>query len=253
MSLENTKTTGFVTIQYVVMSYLNRIKEYTMRDYKYLAQLAIEGFGIMNMYHLPNVEVEYLYMSAAKTVDVPTDFVDWLKVGIPVNGKILTLTKDDSIALPRQFSDGKAVGNIDAENINDYVIFTDHFRNGKYVGGLYGMRGGINQAYYRYDAERRQFVFTGNIPRSEIILEYISSGVSLSGSTVIPKIAHQPLVYYLAWQRVEFDPRVSGAVKERKQGLFEEEVEQARSFTSMPTIDEYRDSLYRSLKQTAKR
>ncbi len=254
MSLENTKTQGFVTIRYIVMSILNRLKEYSMRDYKYIAQLVIEGFTDLNMYHLSNnVEVQYLYMTAAKTVSVPTDFIDWIKVGITINGKIMALTKDDSIALPRKFEDGKDVGNIDASNINQYVVFTDHFRRGRYVGGMYGMRGGVNQAYYRYDAERRQFIFTGNIPRSEIVLEYISSGVSLTSSTVIPRVAHQPLVYYFMWQRVEFDPRVSESVKARKQALYDQEVEKARYFTSAPTIEEYRDSLYKSIKQTAKR
>ncbi len=253
MSTESPKTAGYVSIRYVVMSILNRRKDYTMRHYKHIAQLVIEGFTSLNMFHLPNIEVEYLYMTSNKRVSVPLDFVDWIKVGVPINGKLRVLTKDDKILLPREFSDGADVGNADAVNVNQNVFFTDHFNGGQYVGGLYGMRGGVNTAYYRYDEESRQFVFTGNIPRSEVVLEYISSGVSLSGSTVIPRIAHMPLVTYVDWWEAENDRRVSLGEKERKKRNHFEEVEAARSFVSTPTIEEYKDSLYRSMKQTAKR
>ena len=193
-------------------------------------------------------------MTDAKTVSVPDDFVDWLKVGIPINGKLHVLTKDDSILYPRKFTDGKDVGNTGGSGTSEnYWFFTDHFKNGQYVGGYYGASGGINTSYYRYDEERRQFVFSGPVPRAEIVLEYISSGVSLTSSTIIPRAAVAALQSYVMWQRIEYDKRVPLNDKMRKQKLFEEDVEAVRYFTSAPTIDEYRDSLYKSIKQTVKR
>lgn len=221
-----------------------------MRNYYYLVQLVIEGFQDLEMYHLSNVEVVYLYMDAAKTVAVPPDFVDWIKVGIPLNGKFFALTKDESMLRPGKFPNGAEVGHIDSTAA---YFFTDHFHNGRYVSSLYGLPGGINRAYYRYDEENRQFLFSGSIPRAEIVLEYISSGIKLSGTTIIPRIALPVLQRYVFWQRVEDDPRVPDAVKERKQKLYLEELEKVRFFETAPTIEEYKDSLYRSIKQGPKR
>ena len=69
------KTPGLVTIRYVVMSILNRLQDYSLKQYKRLCQIAIEGYTEeLSTYHLAtNVEVVYLHMSTAKTVDMPAD------------------------------------------------------------------------------------------------------------------------------------------------------------------------------------
>lgn len=252
MSLENPKTKGFVTIRYVVMSILNRLKDYTMKDYRHLAQLVIEGFSDLNMYHLSNVEVVYLYMDEAKTVTVPADFIDWLKVGVPMKGKLHVLTRKQNMLKPRVFPDGKVVGHTDTGGTSE-IYFTDHFRSGAYVQGLYGMTGGWNSAYYDYDRENRQFIFSGTIPRSEIVLEYISTGIKLTGSTVIPRQALEPLQRYVFWQRQVDDPRVPLSTKQYKEKLYDQAVQKLIDFESTPTMDEYKDALYRKIKQTVKR
>ena len=253
MSLENPKTAGFVTIRYVVMSILNRLKDYSMKDYRYLAQLVIEGFSDLNMYHLSNVEVVYLYMDEAKTVSVPADFIDWLKVGIPISGKLHVLTRKQNMLKPRVFPDGAAVGHTDEEDNAIGAYFTDHFRDGIYVSGLYGLTGGFNMGYYDYDREKRQFIFSGTIPRSEVVLEYISTGVKLTGSTVIPRQALDPLQRYVFWQRQVEDPRVPLSTKQYKEDLYDRAVQKLVNFESTPTMDEYKDALYRKIKQTVKR
>lgn len=253
MSLDAPKTTGIVNIRYVVMSYLNRRNDYSMRNYKRIAQLVIEGFTDLNLFHTTNLEVVYLYMDEAKLVNVPADFVDWLKVGMPINGKLVTVTKDDSILLPRKFTDGKDVGNIDNVDPNTVSYFVSHFKDGKFYGGLYGMRGGYNRAYFRYDAERRQFAFTGEVPLGEIVLEYISTGVSLSSSTAVPRQAVKPLVSWIHWQLAEFDDKVHPNEKERRMRNYYADVEELRTFEFTPTKDEYRDVMYRMMRQTPKR
>lgn len=253
MSLANTKTAGLVNIKFVVMSYLNRINDYSMRNYKRIAQIVIEGFTDLNLYHTTNIEVEYLYMDEAKIVNVPSDFIDWVKVGIPVNGKLVTLTKKSKILLPRQFPDGKNVGNLDAADPNNVSYFVSHFKAGKFIGALYGMRGGYNTAYFRYDEEYRQFVFTGEVPRSEIVLEYVSSGISLTSSTTIPRQAVKPLLSWTHWQLGEFDRKIPGNEKTRREKLYDRDVMELRSFTFTPTMDEYRDASYKMSKQTVKR
>jgi hypothetical protein len=255
MSTDNPKTLGTTTINYVVMSVLNRLKDYSMRHYSFLEQICIEGYGDLNLWHLDNIEVVYLRMSEAKTVDVPADFVDWLKIGIPLHGKLRVLTNNDSILFPRTFADGAPVGNTDDSpgGIPESIYFTDHYRDGQYVGGLYGMPGAADQAFYRFDREKRTIIFSGSIPRAEIVLEYISTGIRLQGTTIIPREAVPALRAYLLWQIIEDDPKVGATQKERKKEQYEEQVHALDFFQSAFTADEYRRHVYKHSRQSTKR
>jgi hypothetical protein len=256
MSNVTPKTSGTTTINYVVMSVLNRLRDYTLRHYSFLEQIVIEGYTDLNLWHLDNIEVVYLRMGSAKTVDLPCDFVDWCKIGIPINGKIKVLTQNNSILLPRTFADGEEVGNTDGESAmapEGSVFFLDHFRGNQFVAGLYGMPGGIDQAYYRFDRESRTIVFSGSIPRAEIVLEYISSGINLGGQTVIPREAVPALRAFALWQLIENDSKVSGGEKERKKAQYEEQVEAVRAFQNTFTADEYRRHVYKHSRQSPKR
>lgn len=254
MSLVAPKTAGVKTINYVVMSVLNRLRDYTMRDYSFLEQIIIEGYSELNLWHLDNIEVVYLRMSEAKTVDLPADYVDYCKIGIPINGKIKVLTNNENILLPRKFEDGTDVGNAD-ETVSgdDGIFFIDHFRNGNFIAGLYGSTGGRDQAYYKIDRETRRIVFSGSVPRGEIVLEYISSGVNLQGSTLIPAEAIPALRAYALWQLIENDRKVPASEKERKKAAYEEEIEALRFFQTSFTADEYKKHVWKSTKQSIKR
>ncbi|MDA3807393.1 MAG: hypothetical protein PF440_05685 [Thiomicrorhabdus sp.] len=253
MSLANPKTTGTVTIGYIVASVLNRLRNYSMRDFSFLEQVVIEGFTELNLFHLDTIETVYLRMSAAKTIDLPPDFVDYLKIAIPINGKLQVLSRHDKILLPRTFADGADVGNT-GDGVSDVtsLYLTNNFSNGQFVGGIYGA-GGSDQAYYRIDRERRTIVFSGSVPRAEIVLEYLSSGIKLTGTTIIPREAVPALRAYALWQMIENDPKATMNQKERKKSQYEEQVEGLRYFQSAFTADEYRHHLYRHSKQTPKR
>ena len=253
MSTANPKTTGTTTITYVVMSVLNRLREYSMRNYTFLEQMVIEGYTDLNLWHLNNIEVEYLRMSEAKTVDLPSDFVDWLKIGVPIGGKLRVLTNHKQILFPRTFKDGAPVGNTDDGTISGAIYLTGHFRDGQYVGGLYGLPGGIDQAYYRIDKETRTIIFSGSVPRAEIVLEYISNGIKLQGTTVIPREAVPALRAWALWQNIENNPKVGATEKERKKSQYEEQVHALSFFQSAFTKDEYKRHVYKHTSQTAKR
>lgn len=259
MSVTEPRTEGLVTLRYVIMSMLNRMGTYNMKNYKRYLQIAIEGFSEeFSLYHTDTGnEVVYLHMGLAKTVPLPADFIDWMRLGYPINGKLRVITKHDAILLPRVFDDtGDAVGNTDAGEsggIGSAIFFSDHFRNGQFIGGLFGLPGGIDDAYFRFDMENRQIVFSGSTPRSEIVLEYVSTGLKIDGSTLIPREIVAPLRNYVLWQKDENDPRVAMNIKARAKNEFEESVEALRSFKNTPTKQEILDMIYSSYRQTPKR
>jgi len=270
MSVESPKLPALVTIRYVIMSLLNRMNDYTMKSYLRYCQIAIEGIAEeLSIFHCPvaGSEVVYLHMSLAKTVQLPADFIDYLKVGFPINGKLRVITKHDNLLLPRTFygsmvngvlvpDTGEAVGNATttlAEDSSDPIFFSEHWRNGQYVGGLYGLPGGIDDAYYRFDMEKRQIIFSGSTPRSEIVLEYISSGLKTDGSSLISRELVAPLRNYVLWQKDINDPRIAANAKEMAKREFEESVEALRSMKNSFTADEYLRIIYGESTQGPKR
>jgi hypothetical protein len=250
------------------MSVLNRLGDYSMKQYKRLTQIAIEGFTELSLWHLNGVEVVYLHMSTAKTVQLPSDYIDYLKIGVPVNGKLRVITNKENILLPRVFDDtGDPVGNVDPalidSSVPNAVFFSDHWRGGQYVGGLFGLSGGIDGAYYRVDRENRQIVFSGSVPRAEIVLEYVSSGVKESGGTLIPREAVPALRTYVEWQMIGGDmlglvtgraqSKTAFAEISRRKQEHEEAVALLRSFQNSFTADEYRRVVWGTSKQSPKR
>jgi hypothetical protein len=105
--------------------------------------------------------------------------------------------------------------------------FAMHFRNGQYVGEMYGLGGGFNAAYFRIDWERRQIAFDSEVPSDEIILEYKSSGIDPSGGTIVPRKTVAALIAYIHWQRIENNDKIAESKKARKQ--------QMRNCTSLRT------------------
>jgi len=259
MSTAIPKSAGLVTIRYVVMSVLNRLQDYSMKNYVRYTQIAIEGFSEeLSLFHLDaGSEVVYLHMSLGKTVALPADFVDYIKIGYPINGSLKVITRNDNILLPRVFDDdGTAIGNTTVNDVtapSGAVYFQDHWRNGSFVGGLYGLPGGIDVAGFRVDRENRQLVFSGETPRSEIILEYISSGLKLGGGSLIPRECVAALRTYVLWKKDENDPRISLNVKLRLEDQHEKEIAALRSFQNSFTASEYLQMVYQSYTQSPKR
>jgi hypothetical protein len=271
MSTTEPRTTGLVTPRYIVMSVLNRLGQYDMKSYKRLLQICLEGFMELNLWHLgAGSDVVYLHMSLAKTVDLPSDYVDWLRIGFPVNGKLRAITNNDNILLPRVFDDTQEpVGNTTTtENTNalsNAIFFSDHWRGGQYIGGLFGLPGGIDRAYFRFDMNKspRQIVFSGTTPRSEIILEYQTTGLRTDGTSLIPREAVPALRTYVEWQMIAMDmtgfmtgraqqKAAMGEIARRKQE-HEEAVAMLRSFQNSFTKEEYLHAVYSTYRQTPKR
>jgi hypothetical protein len=262
VSTQTPKKPGMVTIRYIIMSLLNRLGQYDLKSYKRLCQIAIEGFTEeFSLFHIGHsLETIYLHMSAAKTIPLPADYVDFTKIGFPVNGKLRVITRNDNILLPRTWDDGdgSAIGNfygaaIGEEALGTVIFFGEHFKNGQYIGGLYGLPGGIDDCYYRVDMENRQIVFSGSTPRSEIILEYIGTSLKPDGSSLIPRQVVAPLRAYVLWQMIVNDTRVAANEKDRRERAFNEATEALRSFSNSFTASEYLSMLYSTVHQSVKR
>jgi len=249
------KTSAIVSLRYVVSSVLNEKME-DDRNYERYLQLAIEGFTELNIGSTKNVEVTYKTVPEINMVDLPNDCIDITVLGRVQGNRIFTLTREDLIPLPRTEECGESTNPYKSKSVSDSDLiytFSDHYAYGNYVPALYGYSGGANDAYYRIDWERRKIILQGSVPGDEIVIEYISSGVNMSGSTQIPRQWVETLKRYVHWKSIEYDSTFPMGEKERKRNQYWDERRKAHAFEWSFTLDEYLDTKYAEYKQTPKR
>ena len=246
-------TSGYVNLSYVSNTVLMDRDDWTTHQKKKIFQYAVIGFTQLSLYAINNVKVAYLKLSAINTVDLPDDYIDVSKIGMEFGGQIVTLTRRDNMPLPRETDDcGNELGVPSAlaqepdgsiYGYNGYY-FATHWRNGQYVGELYGTEGGRNFGYYRIDLERRQIVFNHEIGQitKPIILEYLSSGVEACGETVVPRQCVEALRTWIHGQLARYDKSVAQSEKARLQQEHIVAFEQLKFFENMFSLDEYLDA-----------
>lgn len=239
------------------------LQDFSPRNYNRFLQYAINtykeeiGMGIS-----PDVEVLYADIETPLgTVDMPIDYEYYTMVAIMVGGRLITLTRNDNMALNRRYdSCGDEIGDsIDAAStyfnqayMNGYGYpFAGHYRAGNFVGELYGLGGGINPAgYFTEDWKMRRFQFT-NVPMTSVVIEYVSNGAG--AGTLIDDLAIPVIRYGIHDQLSLFDNKENQANKSRMQGRFQQAVLDYRVAKTTPTLQDYLDNQYRSYKSSPKR
>jgi hypothetical protein len=247
-----------VDLNYIVSSYMNEKGDYTDKDRERLLQLVIEGYRHLNLFHNTVIDVRYLTMDANGVIDLANipDYVQYTKIGIPVGGKTWILGINEDILPRRDTMSAEATAGIfnNIETTVDYgYYFAGHYRNSRYTDSLYGLGGGLSRSYYRIDKETNTIQFDTSVPNSEIIIEYISTGVNKSGATLVPPQAIEPLKTYLNWASIRFDRKIPRTEKAYAEELWGRALAEFDAFENTPTVEEYLQYKYASIKQTPKR
>ncbi len=203
----------YTTIDQIVRSALTANGEGSLHKYQWYLQFALEGAKDFYMDSSQSVKTIQLEMNDIKQVELPLDFVDWVKVGIVCGKSIKILGVCDSIPI---LTETDSCGNLKTyDNCNcgvnaipvDYAYyggyrflnFTNEF--GEILGGIYGIGGGYtDKSYFRVVPEQRVMQFSSEINNTLVYLEYITDGFDPKSETVISPYAEKALRYYIHWQ-----------------------------------------------------
>jgi len=259
MSILTPKTAGFVNLSYCVNQVLADIEDYSGRRIEKCTQLAIRAFTDANIFNSINVEVVYLEMDANGIVDISglTDFVDYSKIAIMVNGKYWILNSNEKIGFVREELDDDEAALIfktgsPSIEVGSGYVFADHYINGTFRTGLFGMGGGFSRSYFRFDMEKMQIQFDTALPRNQIVLEYISTGIKDSGATLVPKSAVEYIIAYIHWQLKQHDSQIDRFTKREYKQEFLERENMMTEFNLRFRKEDYLQSLLSTYKQTPK-
>lgn len=253
-----------VTLDYIVRNVIAQLEESSLRRYQTYLQYGIRGMRelTLNAGNSQALKIKHIPMLANKAINLPSDYVKYMKVGLCVNGRVVVLGLDDSLCLNDNFSECGDPLEIAMENVDNpnYVFFSfgypfaGYYHNNQYVNSLYGLGGGFNsRGYFRVNLDQNQIQFTSSVPDGDIVLEYISDGINEDGSAIVPVEATEYLINFINWQRVR-----------AKRDSTESEIERWRRDTMiafrnvkhinlMFTPAEYLDSYRGNVFQTPKR
>lgn len=238
----------------------------THRKQKYL-QLAIMAYRELKFRAHTNVEVAYITPNAVMNAPLPKDYAYYTKVGINYGGTILNLSVNQDIVIENRFDEcgdqySSALSDLTsadadvclADRFNGGFYYAPHWRNGQYVGEMYGAGGGFNDlGYFKVNPELNLIQFSPEVPRTEIVLEYASDASSVNGATLVPTIVVNTIVDYVFWMIAKYDNSVPLSVKNDKWGNYNGEFQKYKELILAPKIEEYQDAMYSSFKSTVKR
>jgi len=210
------KTTGGVSLRYVVMNLKNRMEIFNMVDYKHLEQLVIDAFSQLNIFTLDTIETAYFTIGDTNSILLPSDYIDYTKIGFLDAGNhpwTLTLNKNlmrksvVECGLPLDRVLGGACAAFPSEfPYPDYgVNFASAFTNGNVVNTQYAMGGGFNAGYYRVDRQGGYLLIKGLPTGTTAFMEYKSTGVSLCGGTIVPRRALETIICKVMLIKSEFN------------------------------------------------
>ena len=234
---------ALVPISKVVHSYLNATGIYSKVNYKRFLQIVLENYADLNINNTAGFNSGRFIINQVNCVPFPLDYIDYVRIGVPVAGQIETLTANDAIITPKAITCGVEVADSDLSTpiSNDWIVH-------------YGSTGGRNFMYYKSDKINRQIVFEGDGIGREVVIQYITTGINMSGATMIPVELVKVLRKYLHWVYMDFDmlnkfPQNKIEAARRDFYHFLNEFErQELSFTA----EEFIDAIRQGYKQTIK-
>lgn len=206
-------------------------------------QLVLDTMKELSLFTLPYKQITKITVDSLGRVQLPKDYLMFLGIGVPRNGRVFTFTKDKSVV---QSTDETYV----YEAVNtEYGEGQTLPVNTSYV---YASGGGLSNTNFVLN-ERRGFIQLTDFVGTESTLYYVSSGISDSPDGVtIPLIAEEAVIAGVLWKHVAYDINVGIGEKRERERLFgEAELDIKR--LSFPTVDEILDSYYKDLYQTVKR
>lgn len=217
---EGNRQRGIVTIDSVVRSYLMDIGA-GMERYEQAKHWVLEGYRDFHFDLAQEIKTAYLTLTPWKAVELPIDYVDFVMIGVNINGDIRVFTNDERIALPDEaIIDGDPdaateEGDLPLETTGQRIHFYNVNSRGEDAGQLYGLlvkNNGVG--YYKINSERREIQFSPHVKGdTTIYLEYISDGINPCEKTVVNIYAAKLLKLYAHWQRHTFAKSSTGLEK----------------------------------------
>ncbi len=202
-------------------------------DYELFKKLAINAYRELRLTNLTGVANHIkIGMDSLGFVHLPDDYIEFVNIGIAVNGQLFTFTRNDLIIVTTTLANGVVTqDSLQGEGIQ--------IEEGAVWG--HGAKGGKNQYYYTLDEDNRQ-IYVSGFPKQTVQLTYISSGIHLDSQTLINVKYKEAIISHVFYDDALYnDPKLAQIYWVNYMKQFN-----MIKMLSMPSVDEWADAINRS-------
>ena len=179
----------------------------TDENHKRYFNWLLRGYKQLRLFKLPLDKAETLpVQTGVRCVILPKDYIAFTAIGKIVNNKLVRFSLKSDLLPEISESCGAET---QAQSLPEYGNY--------HIGTPYAEGGGKNLWYYRPDEGNNRILIDG-MPLKEATLFYKSTGINLTGETLIPTIAEECLISWVHYQQALGDGD-KGMIQIRKQIL----------------------------------
>ena len=222
-----------------------------MSEYTQSFGLAVDAMRDLRLFTVKGERVVRLQMDAVNCIQLPQDYLSFMKLCVPIKGRLWTFTYDGTMIIPQTLENGlEALDHDKGEGVSRVQgkFNADGSRNG-YSHGMYNNTGGKNNYYFTFDLENRRIVLDC-IDRTEVTLFYKSNGISASGQTLVSATYEEAVLAFINWKKAEGERNMSWAQANKQEYL---ECCNQLKFLESPSLDMLYDAMYSTYRQGVKR
>ncbi len=194
----NIQNLGTVNIEYIA-SNVRMLRHLDNKWHEKVLQLVISGYSELQLTgNIQKIKTVALTVDSANIAYFPNDYVEYVRIGVVIEGRLQELVQNNNIALGADVSCG--------ENIRPTITRTNEdFADG--IGGEretwltkdYTIGGAFSPAYYRIEEENRRVVFLQHkFTNFQVIMEY--KCLDITDEAIIPRKAVPAITAYVEWQ-----------------------------------------------------
>lgn len=196
---------GWVSIDSCVKGYISE-SEQSMHKYFKLWQIAFRGMEKLGLDFFYQVKSVKLPVNDNKTVTIPSDYINYSKVGVLNNrGEVIPLVYNNKLTTYADLLANRLEKTQDNSLVNNYSPQSPYFLNywnGSSIGNLYGIPSGAPfLGQFKIDIHNGVILLGDNFSYDYIILEYISSPKE-GEDYYIPMQFREALIAFLAWKDI---------------------------------------------------
>lgn len=235
---------GYTTLKEIVANVRNETGDYTNQHYNRLIQLAIRVYKDLKLTNLKSYKAEWLTVSDINTIELPQGYVKFLAVGIPFGGQFWSFTRNNKLINPLTEKDGVKI--LDSDKGEGVTI-----DGGSMPYHQYASPPGQNYYYYKIDLENNRIILNGEVGE-KVLLYYISTGISLGGDIIIPKIAEEVMIAGIFWMMDRRNSNLAAIEKQNSEKIYLQEWNKLK-FLQAPPLDVFSDAIVSAQIQGVKR
>lgn len=217
------------------------------------------GYRDLSLHVIPDKEDFTVETTAYKvgdnlSVTLPKDFVYYTKVGRCVNGEMEEFGYNEDLCNSID-TNTENCGCVDAdpENCINPAEASPYFYNISWFNGYserYGVRGGYNSRFYKYDKTNQRMLFGGSVGTGDTVLIEYKKDIG-KGTNVIPPECEEALKEY-ALKTLALNP-AHKLNPDRHQKLYEVQHARLKQLYETLTQREYYDAMMRNVYSGPKR